>query len=217
MRSLIAALAGLIGLVCLPGGSAAAAGPAAPSCAAGPVRSGATIIGTPCADRIVVPASVTRVDAGAGNDTIIAAPIAATAQDCSGGCFGGVGSQTIEGGPGNDLIFGERGNDTLRGGPGNDRLYGGIGDDRLEGGPGNDLLAGGFGADSIDGQEGDDYVRGDGTIDHIYDSGGGNDTLSYASGVTPGFGGGIDTGAARTSRKAKAASAASISTSARRD
>jgi len=58
------------------------------------------------------------------------------------------------------------------------------------------VLGGGFGADSIDGQEGNDYVRGDGTIDRIYDSGGGIDTLSYASGVTPGFGGGIATGVA---------------------
>jgi Ca2+-binding RTX toxin-like protein len=186
-------LAALLAALCLPAGAGAAAAPSTPSCAEGPVRSGETIVGTPCADRIVVPASVARVDAGPGNDTIVSAPITAAVQECSAGCFGGVGSQTIEGGEGNDLIYGERGNDTLRGNGGDDRLYGGIGDDLLEGGPGNDLLAGGFGADSIDGQEGDDYVRGDGTIDHIYDSGGGNDTLSYASGVTPGFGGGIDT------------------------
>ncbi len=178
-------------LLWLPGG-AAAAEPSLPSCAEGPVRSGATILGTPCADRIVVPASVARVDAGPGNDTIVAPPGAA-AVPCPPGICLGVGSQTFEGGEGDDVVFGERGNDILRGGAGNDRLAVGIGHDLLEGGPGNGLLAGGFGADSIDGQEGDDYVRGDGTIDHIHDSGGGNDTLSYASGVTPGFGGGIDT------------------------
>lgn len=190
-----AAFGAALCLLCALAGTAAAAEPAAPSCAEGPLRSGATIVGTPCADHIVVPASVARVDAGAGNDTIVAAPTAAAVPCPPGTCLG-VGSQTFEGGPGDDVVFGERGNDILRGGAGNDRLYGGIGDDLLEGGPGNDLLGGGFGADSIDGQEGDDYVRGDGTIDHIYDSGGGNDTLSYASGVTPGFGGGIDTGAA---------------------
>ncbi|HET7053241.1 MAG TPA: calcium-binding protein [Solirubrobacterales bacterium] len=101
----------------------------------------------------------------------------------------GVGSQTFNGGPGNDVIFGERGNDTLNGGEGDDSLYGGIGDDVLRGGPGNDLLSGGFGADSIDGQEGSDFVRGDATLDRIFDSGSlsDDDTLSYATGVTPGF------------------------------
>ncbi|MBS1845310.1 MAG: hypothetical protein JST53_12915 [Actinobacteria bacterium] len=69
-------------------------------------------------------------------------------------------------------------------------MYDGIGDDRLEGGPGNDWLSGGFGSDAIDGQEGDDFVRGDGTIDHIFDTGGGFDTLSFATRGTPGFGAG---------------------------
>jgi Ca2+-binding RTX toxin-like protein len=163
-----------------------------PSCAEGPVRVGETIVGTSCADTIVAPPTVARVVGGGGDDTIVAAPLGISAP-CPEGCFLGVGSQTFEGGPGDDVVYGQRGNDTLRGGFGNDKLYGGIGDDLLEGGPGNDLLAGGFGADSIDGQEGDDYVRGDGTIDRIYDSGGGVDTLSYAGGVTPGFGAGIDT------------------------
>jgi Ca2+-binding RTX toxin-like protein len=197
-RPLLAGLALAVALLAAaPVAGASADGAPGPSCAAGPVRVGAEIDGTPCADVIVVPPSVARVSGGAGNDTIIAAPTAATAGSCPEGCFLGVGSQTFEGGPGDDVIYGQRGNDILRGGPGNDRLYGGIGDDRLEGGPGDDLLAGGFGADSIDGQEGSDYVRGDGTIDHIYDSGtSGEDTLSYAGGVTPGFDAGIDTGAA---------------------
>jgi Ca2+-binding RTX toxin-like protein len=94
---------------------------------------------------------------------------------------------TVFGEGGNDTIFGGRGNDRLYGGPGNDRLYGGIGDDRPRGGPGDDLLSGGFGADSLDGEAGDDFVRGDATIDAIFDTGGGTDTLSYATGVTPGF------------------------------
>jgi hypothetical protein len=174
-------------------GAAGSAGASfvAPSCAEGPVTVGSTTYGTPCDDTIVAPAAAERVDGGAGDDRILAGPIAA-AVPCAAICLG-VGSQTFEGGPGSDVVFGERGNDILRGGAGDDRLYGGIGDDLLEGGPGNDLLGGGFGADSIDGQEGNDYVRGDGTIDRIFDRGGGADTLSYASGVTPGFGGGIDT------------------------
>lgn len=88
---------------------------------------------------------------------------------------------------GDDVIYGQRGNDSISGGEGNDRLYGGVGDDRLRGGPGDDRLSGGFGADSLDGEEGNDFDRGDATIDSIGDSGGGKDTISFATGVTPGF------------------------------
>jgi Ca2+-binding RTX toxin-like protein len=97
------------------------------------------------------------------------------------------GITAVDGEGGDDTLFGGRGNEQLDGGEGNDRLYGGIGDDRVRGGPGNDLLSGGFGADSLDGQAGDDFVRGDATIDAISDTGGGTDTLSYATGATPGF------------------------------
>ena len=161
-----------------------------PSCAEGPTRVGDTTYGTPCSDVIVAQSGVADVKGGAGNDTIVAAPLTAESS-CPSGCHLGVGSQTFEGGPGDDVVYGERGNDTLLGGSGNDQLFGGIGDDLLRGGPGNDRLAGGFGADSIDGEEGDDYVRGDSTIDRIFDTGGGFDTLSYSTGVTPGFGGSV--------------------------
>ena len=170
-------------------GFAKAADPASPSCATGPVTVDGTTLGTPCDDVIVAPAGVETVSGGGGDDTIVPGPIAAASDPCPSGCFLGVGSQTYEGGPGNDIVFGERGNDTLRGGEGDDQLFGGIGDDLLRGGPGNDRLAGGFGADSIDGEGDNDFIRGDGTIDRIADSGGGTDTLSYATGVTPGFGG----------------------------
>jgi Ca2+-binding RTX toxin-like protein len=168
--------------------SATAAGAGAPTCAAGPAKVGETIVGTPCDDTIVAAAGIDAVRGGGGDDTIVPAPIRAGAP-CTGECRHlGVGSQTFNGGPGNDVIFGDRGNDTLNGGAGDDSLYGGIGDDELHGGPGNDLLSGGFGADSIDGESGDDFVRGDATLDHIVDSGGDiGDTLSYATGVTPGF------------------------------
>jgi Ca2+-binding RTX toxin-like protein len=169
-----------------------------PSCAEGPERDGEVIVGTPCSDYIVVPPNVAYVDGGAGNDVIegsqttaaSTAAVTATAGSCEVECHLEVGSQTFEGGPGDDIVYGDRGNDILRGNAGDDRLYGGIGDDRLEGGPGNDWLSGGFGSDTIDGQEGNDFVRGDGTIDHIFDTGGGYDTLSFATGVTPGFGAG---------------------------
>lgn len=126
---------------------------AAPSCAEGPEVVGNTIVGTPCADVIRLPRSIT----------------------------------TALGEGGDDVLYGQRGNDSLFGGEGADRLYGGVGDDRLRGGPGDDRLFGGFGADSLDGEGGNDLARGDATIDSIGDSGGGSDTLSFATGVTPGF------------------------------
>ena len=190
MRTLSIALFVCVGTVCLvASASAGSADPPSPTCGAGPVTVEGTTFGTPCADTIVVPSDVETVRGGGGDDTILPGPISAAVESCPAGCFLGIGSQTFEGGPGDDVVFGERGNDTLRGGEGNDHLFGGIGDDLLRGGPGNDRVGGGFGADSIDGEGGDDYVHGDGTIDRIADSGGGTDTLSYATGVTPGFGG----------------------------
>jgi len=76
---------------------------------------------------------------------------------------------------------------------GNDRLYGGIGDDWLHGGTGNDLVAGGHGADHLYGDKGSDWTRGDGTHDHLIEEEnpdpGDRDVVSFATGVTPGFGG----------------------------
>jgi Ca2+-binding RTX toxin-like protein len=138
----------VIAAIALPGTAAAA-----PSCAEGPETVGTTIVGTPCADTIRLPRSVT----------------------------------TVLGEGGDDVLYGQRGNDSLFGGEGADRLYGGVGDDRLRGGPGDDRLFGGFGGDSLDGEGGNDLARGDATVDAIGDSGGGSDTLSFATGVTPGF------------------------------
>jgi Ca2+-binding RTX toxin-like protein len=97
------------------------------------------------------------------------------------------GVTAVFGEGGDDVLYGQRGNDSLFGGEGADRLYGGVGDDRLRGGPGDDRLFGGFGGDSLDGEGGNDLARGDATVDSIADSGGGTDTLSFATGVTPGF------------------------------
>jgi Ca2+-binding RTX toxin-like protein len=149
------AFRGLSGVLWVLGLLVAAASPAgaAPSCAEGPQTTGSEIVGTPCADTIRLPRSVTAVRGEGGDDT----------------------------------LYGQRGNDRLFGGEGADRLYGGIGDDRLRGGPGDDRLSGGFGADSLDGETGGDLARGDATIDFIGDTGGGTDTLSFATGATPGF------------------------------
>jgi Ca2+-binding RTX toxin-like protein len=113
-------------------------------------------------------------------DTIVGTPCADTIRAPR-------GVVTVNGEGGDDVIYGQRGNDQINGGEGSDRLYGGIGDDRPRGGPGDDFLSGGFGADSLDGESGNDFVRGDATIDAIADTGGGTDTLSYATGATPGF------------------------------
>jgi Ca2+-binding RTX toxin-like protein len=185
-------LAALVAGASLASASTSAAAPPVPTptCAEGPVTVAGVTLGTPCSDVILAPPGVETVRGGGGDDTILAAPILSSAP-CPFACHLGVGSQIYEGGPGDDVVLGERGNDILDGGEGNDRLFGGIGDDLLQGGPGADLLSGGFGFDSIDGQAGDDYVRGDGTIDRIFDTGGGTDTLSYATGITPGFGGSV--------------------------
>jgi Ca2+-binding RTX toxin-like protein len=191
-----AAAVALLLATALLGGLAAAANAAPagppeaaelPSCAEGPERVGKEVLGTPCDDTIVAPPSVTAVYGGPGNDVIRGSVTTSQSGSPETGLHLEVGSQTFDGGPGNDVVYGDRGNDRLRGNGGNDRLYGGIGDDTLEGGEGDDLLSGGFGADTIDGQSGNDYVRGDATIDHIFDTGGGFDTLSFATGATPGF------------------------------
>ena len=105
MRLLLASLAAVAAL--LPAATAAPAavpGPAGLPCAAGPVTVGATTYGTACADFMVVPAGVQAVKGGGGDDTIVPAPIAAASDPCPIGCFLGIGSQTFEGGPGDDVV-----------------------------------------------------------------------------------------------------------------
>ncbi|MDB5551386.1 MAG: hypothetical protein JWL86_1370 [Rhizobium sp.] len=73
------------------------------------------------------------------------------------------GSNTIDGGAGNDVILGDTDlftgsqSDRLLGGDGNDRLYGGLGVDVLIGGDGNDRLwGGGSSGDRLVGGKGND-------------------------------------------------------------
>ncbi len=199
-RGLVAALLLLVAFPAVAWAATPGA-PEPPSCAEGPATIGDVTYGTPCADVIVAPAGVAAVKGGAGDDTILAGPVAAAFP------YLGVGSQVFEGGPGDDVVYGQRGNDTLRGNEGNDHLFGGIGDDVLRGGPGDDQLGGGFGADGIDGDGGNDFIHGDGTIDRIADSGSSanTDTLSYATGVTPGFGAAAVTSAGYVERLPAAA------------
>lgn len=94
--------------------------------------------------------------------------------------------------------FGGFGNDTLNGTSDSDYLSGGIGDDTINAGACDDFLSGGQGGDTLVGGTGSDWTRGDGTQDTFTESTtpGANDvdTLSFASGVTPGFPGPDPTG-----------------------
>jgi Tol biopolymer transport system component len=75
-----------------------------------------------------------------GNDTLVAVP----------SFFVG---DTLEGGPGKDLLVGSSVTDTLEGGAGNDVLRGGSGPDLLVGGPGRDVIQGQGGRDLVDARD----------------------------------------------------------------
>ena len=108
------------------------------------------------------------ITGGAGNDSIsIDAGVPASVKVRANG---NAGSDTLSGGPGNDVLeAGENyngpddGNDTLIGNGGSDVLYADPGADHLLGGPGNDLLV-----SSVAVCQG-----------HVYDGGPGDDTASY--------------------------------------
>lgn len=82
--------------------------------------------------------------------------------------IGGAGSQTINGGDGNDVIYGDNLNGHDSNGDyisstandGNDIINGGKGNDYIIGGGGNDFIDGGAGKDYIDGGDGDDTIVG---------------------------------------------------------
>jgi Ca2+-binding RTX toxin-like protein len=91
---------------------------------------------------------------GAGNNTLDASAFTLGTVTL----FGMDGNDILIGGYGNDFLYGGNGNDTLYGGAGSDSLYGGAGDDILNGcgkidttlgiPDGNDLLVGGLGNDT---------------------------------------------------------------------
>jgi Ca2+-binding RTX toxin-like protein len=64
------------------------------------------------------------------------------------------GNDTVQGGPGNDVIAGFSGSDTLIGGDGDDQLFGNDGNDTINGEGGNDYIVGGLGSDNVSGNGG---------------------------------------------------------------
>ncbi|MGE0481063.1 MAG: PEP-CTERM sorting domain-containing protein, partial [Phycisphaerae bacterium] len=74
--------------------------------------------------------------------------------------IGSTGSDLIDGGDGTDLIVGAGGADRLRGGDGNDLIFGGGGNDEIFGGPKVDVLVGNKGNDCIFGGGGQTLTRG---------------------------------------------------------
>jgi len=92
------------------------------------------------------------------------------------------GSDTLEGGAGDDILEGRGGKDTLDGGAGDDILKGGKGADTLAGGAGDDLLQGGGGDDILAGGAGDDLLKGGGGRDTL-EGGAGDDTLVGGGGA----------------------------------
>ncbi|WP_424628763.1 glycoside hydrolase family 113 [Bradyrhizobium sp. SYSU BS000235] len=105
---------------------------------------------------------------------------------------GGAGNDLITGGTGNDQLYGDDGNDHLIGGGGKDLMSGGAGQDKLEGGArtarmfggdGNDQLYGGSGNDNLSGDNGNDVLKGGAGNDYLH-GGAGSDTFVF----TPNFG-----------------------------
>lgn len=103
------------------------------------------------------------------------------------------GSDYLDGGAGNDVMYGDGGDDMLIGGSGNDMLTGdgnylpeelhgadildgGTGDDQLYGNAGADYLDGGVGADLLEGGNGNDFAEG-GDGNDILNGGNGEDVL----------------------------------------
>ncbi len=77
---------------------------------------------------------------------------------------------SIEGAVGSsfaDALVGGVGSNSLSGGPGNDRVDGGGGTDSLQGGPGNDILDGGEGFDHCFDNQGHDVLRNCETFDVV--------------------------------------------------
>ncbi len=95
---------------------------------------------------------------------------------------GSAGSELLEGGDGDDVIYADAGNDLVLGGNGQDVIYGDGGSDLLSGGSGNDIIYGGDGGDWLAGDEGDDSLYGDGG-DDIIDAGAGNDIVDGGDGA----------------------------------
>ncbi|MGB7159481.1 MAG: hypothetical protein WBD40_15545 [Tepidisphaeraceae bacterium] len=133
-------------------------------------------------DERVYPFATLFIDAGAGNDKVVASddvtiPLAIT---------GSGGNDTIVGGGMNDELSGANGKDKLFGGAGHDYLLGGAQADYLTGGVGDDILSGAGGNDRLADVEGIDYLLGGAGNDVLLarePSSGASDTLSGGAGT----------------------------------
>ena len=130
------------------------------------------------------------------SNTFLLVPIKAgsgNALNSNGSVVDQSGSDYLDGGAGNDVMYGDGGDDTLVGGSGNDVLTGdgnylseelhgadildgGAGDDQLYGNAGADYLDGGVGADQLEGGNGNDFAEG-GNGNDILNGGNGEDVL----------------------------------------
>ena len=133
-----------------------------------------------------------NVDAGDGNDTVIA-DTGTPAMYALGGAGddvikGGAGNDTLSGGSGRNKLYGGDGNDRLNGSSGHDQLFGQNGNDRLYGNAGDDLLDGGGGVDRLWGGAGNDMLIGGGGNDKLYGEEG-KDTLLGGAGSDTEIGG----------------------------
>lgn len=93
------------------------------------------------------------------------------------------GTDLIDGGAGDDVIYGRRGSDALFGGAGDDQLYALRGNDTLSGGAGNDSLYSGRDASVLDGGSGDDLLQADMFLGaaHVLTGGAGADTFALVN------------------------------------
>ncbi len=127
------------------------------------------------------------IDAGAGNDKVIATPdfnvkLAITGSSGNDTIVGGLKDDELAGGNGRDKIYGGGGWDFLIGASGSDFLFGEAGRDTISGGNGNDRLYSGAGTDILLGGLGDDILNAqDGTADYrdsIYGGDGADTSVS---------------------------------------
>jgi Ca2+-binding RTX toxin-like protein len=159
-------------------------------------------------DTIRVFATSDTAQGGAGDDFIVSATVTAFSSVGASSLFPGfAGRNLLDGGVGNDTIVAAFSTDSMIGGEGNDSLSGiftqasgadgndtlnasfagtNVGLITLDGGLGNDQLIGNSSAgvtNFMNGGEGNDNILFTGTRDRLIGTLGGNDTITYATGV----------------------------------
>jgi len=90
-----------------------------------------------------------------------------------------IGSATLDGGAGDNIVYGDGSAQYIVLGEGDDKLCGGSGNDTVGSEGGNDFICGEDGNDSLFGGEGDDTLVGAGGNDTI-DGGAGDDTVRFS-------------------------------------